>query len=222
MDVSSVGSSSQAYGTNAATFRNFRNGQGTISEDDLDQITSQMESSGMKVPDLLQKMQSNFKSIDTNGNGISYDELQTYAKANGLSLPKGPPRGDGQDGPQAMTKDDLVKMRDKIAATDSKAADGITQVIDQFDAADTNKDGKVDGDEMQAFAKANNITMPKPHGGHHHGGSVPAPTTDDQSSTDDSDDDSLLSMVQQIALQSYGTYGANSPVASALGVGVTA
>jgi Ca2+-binding EF-hand superfamily protein len=217
MSISSVGSSSLTYGTSAVNSRNFRSVQGTVSKDDLSQLASEIESAGQESSSLLQALQTNYESIDTNGDGISFDELQAYAKANGLNLPKG---RDMHGTPPALSKDELIKMRDNVAAEDSTAAEGFSQVIERFDEADTDKDGTISMDEMQTFTKANNIDMPKPNGGPEGAKHMPPPPSDSTDSDDQSAND-LLKMVRQMCLKSYDTYSLSSSTESA-GVALTA
>jgi hypothetical protein len=221
MNISSLGSSS-LYSTSATSSRNFRSTQETVSKDDLSQLASDLKSSGTEASNLLQTLQTNFEKIDTNGDGISFDELQAYAKANGLTLPKGPARGDMQGTPPALSKDDLTKMRDDIAADDSEAADGLTQVINNFDDADTNQDGEISFDEMQTYTKANNIEMPKPDGGQGKTGSMPSIESDDQNSISSDNEKGLLKMLRQMCLQTYDTYSTASFSGSALEAGLSA
>lgn len=61
--------------------------------------------------------------------------------------PMGPPPG--EDG--GKTVDELTAMVEELSATDSKAAAGLQSIIDQFDSADQNKDGKVTMQEAQAL-----------------------------------------------------------------------
>jgi Ca2+-binding EF-hand superfamily protein len=174
------------YTMGAANSQMTRSGKANITQDDLSQMESQMETLGMDVPDFLSQIQANFDKIDVNGDGISSDELQTYAKANGLKLP-GQNSASGMNGgtPPVMSKDDLTKMRDEMSANGDSAADGITQLIDNFDSADTDQDGMVSFDEAQAYAEANNITSmlqgpPPPQGAAGmNGGPPPAMSKDD-------------------------------------------
>jgi Ca2+-binding EF-hand superfamily protein len=158
MNVGSVGTSSYLYSLNGTSTKATQSGKTNLSKEDLSSMESQIESLGIEVPSLLKDIASNFDKIDTNGDGISSDEMQAYAKANGLSLPT--QRKHHSD--EAMTKDDLIKMLDQMKESGDSNADVISAAIDGFDAADTNKDGKISLDEMQAFAEANGLTLSEP------------------------------------------------------------
>jgi hypothetical protein len=227
MSVGSVGSSSFSYslsGLNNQTEKTRK----TITKDDLSKMEAQMKASGQTVPDFLSVMEANFDEIDTNGDGASFDEMQTYAKANGLKLqppPKGPVQGGNGDGPPSLAMDDLVKMRDEMAAAGDSAADGLNQVINQFDSADTDQDGKISFEEMQKFAKVNGISMPQPgdHGASTSSGSLAVQNAQTPAATASSKRaDSLFSLLQQQSLLAYSTYSSIGEGSAILGVGLTA
>jgi hypothetical protein len=208
MNVSSVGSSSLSY-SSAVNSRNFRTSTETISRDDISQLISQ-SSSGDDASSFLQSLAADYESVDTNGDGISADELQTYAKSKGLSLPQGPGRG----APPALSKDELTKMRDEMAEQDSTSADGLSQVIANFDDADTDQDGAISMEEMQTYTKANNIEMPKPGGD----GKMPPPASGSENSVSN-EGNSLLKMLGQMASQAYQ---ATATSVTTMGVSLTA
>jgi Ca2+-binding EF-hand superfamily protein len=216
MNVSSVGSSSHTWAASATSSRNFRTQQETISKDDLQQMLAGLPSSDSDASSFLQSLAADFESADSNGDGLSASELQTYAKSKGVSLPQGP----GHGTPPALSKNDLTKMRDEIAQGDSTSADGLSQVLDNFDDADTDQDGALSMSEMQTYTKANNIEMPKPGKG---GQNMPPPDDDQDTTTSSSSGNNrLLKMLRQMAVQTYQSTASATSATSALGVSLTA
>lgn len=99
--------------------------------------------------------------------------------------PMGPPPGEDE----GKTVDELTSMVDELSSTDSKAAAGLQAIIDQFDSADANKDGKVTMQEAQALKQQSQTA-----------------TT---SGTPSSEDSSQLRL-QQTLMQLMKTYGATA------------
>lgn len=69
--------------------QSFKEGSTTLSKDDFTTMESDIQSSGRATPADLKAIIDNYEQIDTNGDGISYDELTSYADQNGIEL-KGP------------------------------------------------------------------------------------------------------------------------------------
>ncbi len=165
--------------------------------------------------EFFKTLSDNYDQVDINGDGISMDEMQSYAKANGLSMPK-PPRGE-HNGPQAMSKDQLIEMLDKIAENGSNDTSALSQIVDNFDAADSNGDGQLSIDEVQAYAEANNIDLPKPSTGR--------PDKNRESTASDVNNEISAQTMQKIlqqSLEAYSSSSANVLSESVLGDGVTA
>lgn len=70
-------------------------------------------------------------------------------------MPDMPPMGKppGVDG-KGMTKDQLSELSSSIESVDSKAAAQLSNLAENFDAADTDKDGKISGKEAQAYEQS--------------------------------------------------------------------
>lgn len=77
---------------------------------------------------------------------------QLYNAQGKCGMPGGGPQGMPPPEEDAgKTVDELTAMVEELSATDSKAAAGLQSIIDQFDSADQNKDGKVTMQEAQAL-----------------------------------------------------------------------
>jgi hypothetical protein len=61
---------------------------------------------------------------------------------------------DSSTGP-AFTKDQLTSMSKEIGSSDSKRSEFMSKLAANFDEADTNSDGKIDGKEAMTFDRAN-------------------------------------------------------------------
>lgn len=115
-----------------------------VSLDDLNAYKDKLTAEGKEVPPELTELIAGFTAIDGDKDGqVSFDEVRTYLK---------------QTAPQTeqtgLSKDELVELKDKIAATSEKASSNLDSLISGFGAADTNKDGKIDLEELQQFLKA--------------------------------------------------------------------
>jgi hypothetical protein len=113
-----------------------------------------------------------------------------------------------------MSKDDLINMRDDMAANGDSAAEGITLAIENFDSADTDQDGQISFEEMQAFAEANGISMPEPGKGK----PPQAASSDGATQTIDM----LMKLLQQQVVQAYNSSSTSGSVGTYLGAGLTA
>jgi hypothetical protein len=92
----------------------------------------------------LPHLAEHFDEIDTNKDGfISPEELKAFGdKMHAHGGPRGPGRGGPFGGADA--NHDHVITRDELLQHQQ-------QMLQDFDAADTNKDGKLSPDEMKAF-----------------------------------------------------------------------
>jgi hypothetical protein len=64
----------------------------------------------------------------------------------------------GGQGDQGFTKDQLNSMSKELGSTDSKRSKVMSDIASNFDAADTNGDGKVNGTEARAFEESKNAS----------------------------------------------------------------
>lgn len=66
---------------------------------------------------------------------------------------KMPPQEGGHDD-QGFTKDQLTSMSKELSSTDSNRSKVMSDIAGNFDAADTNGDGKVSGSEARMFEES--------------------------------------------------------------------
>jgi hypothetical protein len=68
----------------------------------------------------------------------------------------------GQNGPpKAITKADLLDMKEKIAKAGGKAPDGFDKLIENFDQA-AGKSGSMTMSQFKSYAEANGVKLPDP------------------------------------------------------------
>jgi hypothetical protein len=169
-----------------------------------------------------------FSQLDSNSDGkVTKDELTSSLQklAGDLNsqynsmrmggagdMPPPPPPGDanGSDG-AGFTKDQLQSQLDQIGSTDSKHSSLISGIVNNFDKADSNGDGKVSASEAMAFDQSNNASST---------GSTGSTTPYDSSSATASKSAgaSELNVMKTIMLlmQSYGQGASNVSATGAL------
>lgn len=141
-----------------------------------------------------------FSQLDADQDGkLTSDEFSTavseqlYNAQGKFGMPGGGPQGMPPMGPppgedEGKTVDELTAMVEELSSTDSKAAAGLQAIIDQFDSADANKDGKVTMQEAQALKQQSQSKT-------------------DSTTTANTEDSSQLRL-QQTLMQLMKTYGA--------------
>jgi len=160
-------------------------GKGYIEQSDLASALSSVSglSSTSSSTDSTSSASELFSQLDSDGDGkVTQDELKTSIQKLAESLdsqfdqmrmqggmqPPPPPPSESDTG---FTKDELTEQLSSIGSTDSARSSLISNVVNNFDAADTNQDGKVSFQEAMAYDKANPT-------------SSSSSTTDSTSSTD--------------------------------------
>lgn len=143
-----------------------------------------------------------FSQLDADQDGkLTSDEFSTsvseqlYNAQGKFGMPGGGPQGMPPMGPppgedEGKTVDELSAMVEELSSTDSKAAAGLQSIIDQFDSADANKDGKVTMQEAQALKQQSQAST--------------------ESATTASTEDSSQLRLQQTLMQLMKTYGATA------------
>ena len=158
----------------------FKAGKVNLQKSDLEKIQqqaaqeqSQTQSSQSANP--FDALLAAFDEIDQDQNGISIDELKSYASENGMTAggpgqggrPEGPPLGpppgpppsmmselgqaNGAGGPpESVSKDELLEIQSQMEAEGMEVPEQLSQMISNFDSLDTNQDGKVSIEEMMA------------------------------------------------------------------------
>jgi len=141
-----------------------------------------------------------FSQLDADQDGkLTSDEFSTavseqlYNAQGKFGMPGGGPQGMPPMGPppgedEGKTVDELTAMVEELSSTDSKAAAGLQTIIDQFDSADANKDGKVTMQEAQTLKQQSQSKT-------------------DSTTTANTEDSSQLRL-QQTLMQLMKTYGA--------------
>ena len=134
-------------------------GKGYIQESDLESALSGLTSSTS-----TQSASDIFSQLDSDSDGkVTKDELSTSIKKMAEELdsqfnqmrmqggmPPPPPSG-AQESDSGFTKDELTSQLSEIGSSDSARSSLISKVIENFDKADTNSDGKVSFQEAMAY-----------------------------------------------------------------------
>jgi len=150
----------------------FQTGKAKLQKADLEQMLQQ--TTGTQSQSQTQKanpfdsMLSAFDEIDKNQDGISIDELESYASENGMvqgtGRPPGPPPGPppsmmSELGPkqggagkmsESVSKEELLNIKTQMESESMDVPEQLSNMISNFDSLDTNQDGKVSIDEMLA------------------------------------------------------------------------
>ena len=141
--------------------------QGYIEKTDLASAFSQISSKssdGSSVDDV-------FAALDSNSDG-KVTESEFSAVLSKLQEQLDSQRMQGHGGPQGMggkpppppaddagfTKDELTQQLSEADSTDSARSSLITKIVDNFEAADSNGDGKVSFQEAMAYDKSTQAT----------------------------------------------------------------
>jgi Ca2+-binding EF-hand superfamily protein len=179
-------------------------GKGYIEQADLEAAFEKVtSSSGTSSADEL------FNSLDSDGDGkVTQDEMSSglqslmdtldsqfesmrMSEAMGAMPPPPPPPAEDT----GFTKDELQSQLDEIGSTDSKRSALISNIVENFDAADTDGDGKVTFKEAMAYDQSSTTTA----------------TSSDTATTSTSSSTSLTEaelMVQVMKLvEAYGLFG---------------
>ena len=139
-------------------------GKGYIQESDLESALSAIiGSSSSSSSDATGTASASeiFSQLDSDGDGkVTEDEMASgfqkladaldsqfeQSRMQGAMPPPPPPQND-----TGFTKDELTEQLSEIGSSDSGRASFISNVVENFDAADTNGDGKVTFQEAMAY-----------------------------------------------------------------------
>jgi Ca2+-binding EF-hand superfamily protein len=171
-------------------------GQGYIDKATLQSALDKASTSTSSVDTL-------FSKLDTNGDGKvtkqeftdTLKQLETQLQANANlqtgSMPPPPPANDA-----GFTKDELTAQLSAIGSSDGKRSSLISNVIANFDKADTNGDGKVSMQEAMALKKSASSSTASTSG-----------SDSTSSAPDTSSTDTTAKVMQQIMLlmQAYNS-----------------
>lgn len=143
-------------------------GQGFIEQSDLQSAFSQVfgNAASSQANDASSQL---FSALDGDSNGkVTESEFSTgmqklaealdsqafSSRMGGAGgMPPPPPPGGGQDD-AGFTQDELQSQLEEVGSTDSKRSSLISSVVENFDKADTNGDGKVSATEAMAYEQS--------------------------------------------------------------------
>lgn len=121
-------------------------------------------------------------------------------------MPPPPPPGGEDD--QGFTKDQLSSMSEELSSTDSQRSQLMSDIASNFDAADSNGDGKVTASEARAYEESKNSPS---------AGNSTDSTTSSASSSETIDKQFMKQMMQLIH-----AYGGNDQGSEGGGISTTA
>ncbi|MEI7429782.1 MAG: EF-hand domain-containing protein [Betaproteobacteria bacterium] len=142
-------------------------GKGYIEQSDLTSALSSLSSSN-STKSSSTSASDIFSELDSNGDGkVTKDEFSTsikkladqldsqfnQARMDGATPPPPPPSDD-----TGFTKDELNSQLSEIGSSDSQRSSLINNIVQNFDKADTNSDGKVSFKEAMAYDQANSTS----------------------------------------------------------------
>lgn len=154
-------------------------GQGYIDKSTLQSALGQ-NSTSSNVDELFAKLDTNSDGKVTKDEFAStLDSLASQMKQAGKGMPPPPPMNDA-----GFTKEELTSQLNDVSATDSKQSEFLNKVIENFDKADINKDGKVSAQEAMALDQSGST----------------ASSTDSSSSTTEA---KIMQQLMQL-IQAYG------------------
>ena len=144
-------------------------GKGYIEQSDLTSALAGLSSTSSSGNSTTTSASELFSQLDSDGDGkVTQDELTTSLQKLAESLdsqfdqmrvqggmPPPPPPSEDDAG---FTEEELTSQLAEIGGTDTARAGLISNVVNNFDAADTNQDGKVSFQEAVAYDKANPTT----------------------------------------------------------------
>jgi Ca2+-binding EF-hand superfamily protein len=190
-------------------------GQGYIQKSDLQSAFDNISSSSSTVGS-ASNVDSMFSQLDTNSDGkVTKQEFTDTLKnladqmdkqfmsmrmsggiqgggMGGLTNMGVVPSG-GADGP---TKDQLTSLMNEIGSSDAKAASSIKNIVNNFDKADTNGDGKVSLRESMAYDLTSSSTVTST--------TASSTSTGTTSSSSNASEDAKLMLQIVKLMQAYG------------------
>ena len=192
--------------------------QGYIDKSGLESAFSKVSDSSnstASADDIFTQMDSN------NDSKVTQDEMAAYFQANnmrmngvdrgnsnGVGAMPPPPPPDGND--TGFTKAELTSQLQEIGSSDSKRSALISKIIDNFDKADTNGDGKVSFQEAMAYDQANQTDTST------------VTTSNAVSSTDSQTSEATILKQIMKLLQAYQVFGDSSNQSNTTAISVSA
>lgn len=147
---------------------------------------------------LQSELDSQFDSMRTSG----FTGTQGGGGMSGMSgMPPPPPQND-----TGFSKDELQSQLDQIGSTDSEQSSFISNVVNNFSAADSNSDGKVSFAEAQAYNSSSDTSSTSSTTTT--SSSSTAATSDTSTSSANNTDAQVLMKIMQL-MQAYGSTNQN-------------
>lgn len=165
--------------------------------EELESIASSTEDSNLAT--LMSSLASNFDAADTDGDGkVSQQEAMAYQESTQASTTSGPgamagmpppppPAAAGSVEDEGYTAEELESIAS--STEDSNLATLMSSLAANFDAADTNQDGKVSSQEAMAYQESNNAQ---------------ATATSSTTSTDSTSEAAIMRRIMDL-VQAYGS-----------------
>ncbi len=185
-----------------------------FTKDELQSQLDEIGTSDSERSSFISNVVNNFDDADANGDGkVSFAEAQAYnsgsSSTEATSATAGkqalmpPPPPDEDNG---FTLSELQSQLEEVGSSDSQRAAFISNIVSNFEAADTDGDGKVTFAEAQAYKEQSS-------------GSADGTATTSASATTNSDTN-LMKQVMQL-MHAYGSFNdndSNSSLSSLLSV----
>lgn len=136
------------------------------SKDELTALLEELEQEDETATEGLQSLLDNFDTADADGDGkVTMQEAMSYSQSTqgsdpmsetGAMTPPPSPHGAMGGAPQdsGKTADELTAMLEDVTETDSEMAAGLQSLLDNFDSADADGDGKVTMQEAKSFRES--------------------------------------------------------------------
>ena len=188
------------------------------SKDELTALVEELGQEDETATEGLQSLLDNFDTADADGDGkVTMQEAMAYRestegsgdKAMPQGMPPPPPPGamGGRPADSGKTADELTAMLEDISGTDSDMTAGLQSLIDNFDSADSDEDGKISMQEAKSFRESQQTES----------SSLASKVS---SSSDQSESISkLLSRTMQQLMDTYGALSkTNNPSGSAVNI----
>lgn len=178
-----------------------------FTQDELESQLNEIGSSDSKRSDLLNKIVANFDTADTNSDGkVSFAEAQAYDQStSSTSSTSASSTTTSASSDSGFTIDELTQQLSDIGSSDSKRSDLINRIVNNFEAADANGDGKVSNAEAMAYDQSSQSST-----------SSTASATDSTTSSDLAIMKRIMELMNAYALNS--STDSNNSAASALSV----
>jgi len=172
------------------------------SQDELSEIASSTDDSNLST--LMSTLASNFDAADTNGDGkVNREEAMAYqASVSGTDtteqmamgpmngMPPPPPPGGSDEDDQGFTVDELSEIAS--STDDSNLSTLMSTLASNFDAADTNGDGRVTRAEAMAYQD-----------------STQGSSTQQAAVNSSNNEEAIMKRIMEL-VQAYGTSGDNT------------